>query len=570
MSPELAVTLAVAEVVLDASERCLQREDTVGAMLSTGLAARTLARQGRILAHPRVEANIRRLATTVRETSCQEFVGRRGCLHVLTQALPAGGHTAMAIRWISSESSGVPHHVALLSQRTEVPSRLRDAVVASGGQVFRAPDLKVSLENAAWLRSLARRVAERVVLHIDVDDVTAAIAFGTPGGPPVMIVNHAAHIFWVGVSVADLVIDCRGSALEDHWTRRYRGATSRAATIPIPLNPAVRDETSCDERRARARHQLGISQDALVLLTVGDTYKYAPFPHANLDFVTVARTLLERAPQAILLVVGVVPDDRWAAVSDATEGRLRVMGRQADLGPFHDAADVYIEGFPFGSTTALLEAGLSSLPAVLAPAVSPPPFGTDGIAVDSVLSRPQTVDDYVGNVLQLLADPMARCVLGRRLADEIRHHHVGAGWNRHLTSAVARLPSAHQVYDSGEPVPTPAVVHEYWTAFRETCWTGISTDVPTHELQQDCLVALVSWGARPVASAALWRVSLPLRGKRRGSVVPSTLLLLLTVVLVVAGPRRSTRALVAAVTTLFRPGSRTSRVSSNLLPGWLW
>ena len=84
------------------------------------------------------------------------------------------------------------------------------------------------------LRALARDTASLVVLHTHGEDVVPAIAFGAAGGPPVTLVDHSAHSFWVGVSAVDLVLNCRGSTLERRWTLHHRGA-ARCATVPIPL-----------------------------------------------------------------------------------------------------------------------------------------------------------------------------------------------------------------------------------------------------------------------------------------------------------------------------------------------
>src|SRR5207253_10705538 len=54
--------------------------------------------------------------------------------------------------------------------------------------------------------------------------------------------------------------------------------------------------------------------------------------------------------------------------------------RSSDLDSsiFCEAADVYLEGFPAGSLTALLEAGEAGLACVRAPAQVIPPFSSDG------------------------------------------------------------------------------------------------------------------------------------------------------------------------------------------------
>jgi hypothetical protein len=165
------------------------------------------------------------------ETALPLPSGKEVCLHVLNEAFAFGGLTAMAARWIQLDSESRIHHVALLDQKTDPSPELVESAAATGGQVFSANSCSSILLKAAWLRDLARDHATYVVLHINVNDVIAGLAFGSPGGPPVLLVNHAAHIFWVGASLPDLVVNCRGSQLEEYWSRAHRGA-STCATIP--------------------------------------------------------------------------------------------------------------------------------------------------------------------------------------------------------------------------------------------------------------------------------------------------------------------------------------------------
>ena len=97
--------------------------------------------------------------------------------------LPFGGLTAMAARWIQLDSESRIHHVALFDQKTDPSPELVESAAATGGQVFSANSCSSILLKAAWLRDLARDHATYVVLHINVNDVIAGLAFGSPGGP---------------------------------------------------------------------------------------------------------------------------------------------------------------------------------------------------------------------------------------------------------------------------------------------------------------------------------------------------------------------------------------------------
>ena len=64
------------------------------------------------------------------------------------------------------------------------------------------------------------------------------------------------------------------------------------------------------------------------------------------------------------------------------------------------AATVYLEGFPFGSLTAMLEAALAAVPPVMAPALCPLPYRSDDFALHDE-PVPEDVDAYVARALAL-------------------------------------------------------------------------------------------------------------------------------------------------------------------------
>lgn len=392
------------------------------------------------------------------------------CLHVLTEALEAGGHSAMAWRWIRLDRLHPVQHVALLSPEGPPPAALGAAVRARGGRVFQAPPHAGFVEQARWLRALARAEAQRVVLHVDVADVIAATAFGVPDGPPVMLVNHAAHLCASGVRSADLVLDCRGSWLEQTWTALHRGAR-RHATVPIPLEEAGIPLRGAAPARAAARQALGLGPDAVVALTLGAHFKFSPV--GGLDFVATWERILARHPRAVLVAAGFKPDARWHEAAARCAGRIVLPGvvPQTQVATLHAAADLYAEGFAFGTTTALLEAGLAGVPAVLPPGPCAPPLATDGLAVDGLLTRAVDVDAYTQAVEALLGDAPARRRLGARLQQAIRTHHTGTGWQRHLQAALDELPERHAPARERPPLPTPAADHRRWSVHAQA-WTA--------------------------------------------------------------------------------------------------
>ncbi len=455
------------------------------ALRAAHVGARVMAAQNRRLAWPALEDLLQRAAGAL-EPAAQALawpdapspcadpapMGAHGpaCLHVLTEALEAGGHSAMAWRWIRLDTTHPLHHAALLSPDAPIPAALDEAVRARGGQVHRPPPGSGFVQQARWLRDLAHTLARRVVLHVDVADVVAATAFGAPGGPPVMLVNHAAHLCATGVRSADIVLNCRGSWLEQTWTALHRGAR-RHATVPIPLEETPLCAQAAPQVRAAAREALGLRPGAGVTLTLGAHFKFSPVD--GLDFVTTWERILAAEPQAVLVAAGFVPDARWRAAAARCGGRIVLPGvvPRQDVPRLHAAADLYAEGFAFGTTTALLEAGLAGVPAVLPPLPCSPPLATDGLAVDGLLHRAPDAAAYERLVLALLRDPGARRTLGSRLQQSIRRHHTGAGWQHHLHAALAALPALHLPAPERLPLPTPAADHRRWSLHAQA-WTA--------------------------------------------------------------------------------------------------
>ncbi len=480
----------VASWCLRHARRRMQQGDYEGALSWTQLAARRLIRTCRPLVSEAIERNLLQIAAVLpapewRPSPAPE---RRRWLHVLDHALPYGGLTAMARRWMERDAENASHSVAFTAiPKRPIPSNLAQAVQQSGGAIFLPAADAGGLARASWLRQLAWREADRVVLHIDPDSVIAPAAFGVPGGPPVLLVNHAAHIFWTGASVADLVINCRGSEFEQYWTRQFRGV-SRCATLPIPIpEPECSAGGLCftPEYRRQARQLLGIPSDAVVLLSVGREEKYRAV--AGLDFYQTFRSFLQEHPSVWLLVAGPEPNAERAAFSRQVNGRILTPGCQTNLRNFYAAADIYVESFPFGSTTALLEAGVHGLPCVLAPADCPPPFGTDGLAIDHTLQRPSSLADYLKQIEGLIEAPAERLRCGHRLRQCIRRCHCGEGWKSFLSGLVAQLPPAHSLHPAPEPPSPPEFYDLFWTAssarfggdpffnaFLEACEAGLA------------------------------------------------------------------------------------------------
>lgn len=483
-SARVPLNAAVFRWCLRNARRCLGRDALEPAVSWSLLAAKSGIHHGfGWLVSPELErlllAAASRLPCGVPDRA--PWSGPTRWLHVMDRAYPIGGHTTLVRRWMERDPDGNRHSVLLLSHADPVEPRLAGAAAATGG-VARALDPGATLtERACQLRQEAWGHADRVVLHVHPWSVIPVVALGLPGGPPVMLLNHVSQQFWIGGSVADLVLNLRGAAME--WSGTYRGI-DRNTILPIPLPDATEGPVT-PERRLEARQSLGLPVSASVLLTIGHAYKYRPLP--GIDFLEAAGAILRARPEAHLVAVGPWEDERWAALREATGGRVLAAGHQPDLRPYHDAADVYLEGFPLGSPTALLEVGQRTTPCVRAPRAVPPPFAIDGPALAG-LEQPETVADYARAAIALIDDPEERRRQGLALAEAIGRHHSPAPWRERLHAALAQLPRRHDVYSLAGAAPLASHLRDFSVA--------LATLFHAHDTRSYTLQAAASLGLR--------------------------------------------------------------------------
>lgn len=349
--------------------------------------------------------------------------GRERVLHVLTRPEVPGGHTNWLTRWIESDPARV-HHLAVLDQRRKaVPERLATLVSLSGGDVVDLTAAGGVLERAGALRALATDGEfDAVVLAVHPQDLTAALALAGIGDrPPVISLDHADHLFWLGLGVTDVLVEFR--EVGARWSREHRGyPASRQALVPLPAPaPAAAD-------RAAARRALALGEDDFVVLSIGSAFKYRPADGPG--FLERVRPALAQVPGAVLVAVGPEPRGEWSVSAPPSAGRVRAVGRQLDLAPYLAAADAYINSYPIGSTLALLEAAAAGLPIL-----SFRPSGPDRALLEDDPACPDGVlalegpTELAAALEALAGDAAARAARGDAARLHIEHVHGGESWS---------------------------------------------------------------------------------------------------------------------------------------------
>lgn len=358
-------------------------------------------------------------------------------LHIATRAASVGGGVRMMWRWISRD--GVNRHsVALTRQTDAIPRPLTEAVARSGG--------RISSVNRAiggpvvWARRLQRliEVADLIVLHAESVDIVPFLALaGLEHRPPVLMVDHSDHVFWIGSSFVDLVINTRRSGQQLAISRRHV-APDRTVLMPLCLEPPA-DRAP----RAEAKRILGLPATSVVALCIARQVKFRPVGERN--FPDALAPVLTRNPDLHLIAIGPGDSVDWSLVEGQAPGRVIRFPERPDTRTFLDAADIYIDSFPFPSITSLFEAGLSGLPLVtrfLFPDGCEV-IGADSVGLDGLLVRAASEAGFAAEIERLVRDPDLRRDLGSRTEAGIRAVNIGANWDTALAElyrAAATIP----------------------------------------------------------------------------------------------------------------------------------
>jgi hypothetical protein len=353
----------------------------------------------------------------------------KSVLHVATEMLPVGGLVNNLVHWLRADTSRT-HSLALTGQHIALPEKVSSEIIRSGGQIHRIN--QTIGHQVAWARKL-RDIAQdhdAVVLHTYGQDPIPVMAFAEPAKrPPVLLLNHADHLFWLGASVADVVLNMRQAAQDLTITRRGV-APERNIVLPTVVSTPVRTRT-----RAEARRELGIAEDAIFLLSAARELKYN-----TVDGVTFAAThveLLRKHPKAELLVLGAGERPDWAADKAAVNGRIRSLPPTPDTRPYFEACDIYVDSFPFVSSTSMMEA--AGLGAPLVSRFYGPDdariFAINHPGIDGPTLHACTEAAYLAHLDRLISDPDFRMAKGEEAHQSVLAHHTASGWTGFLEKA---------------------------------------------------------------------------------------------------------------------------------------
>lgn len=367
-------------------------------------------------------------------------------LHVATQAYTTGGSTQAIAAWVARDVER-RHRVCLTAQGSHpIPAKLARAVGGRGKVNLLGTRPGGLIARARALR-MAASTADVVVMSNHPCDVVPVLAFGAAGDPPPLIfVDHCDHVFWLGKSIARVLMSMRDSGRSLAISRRGI-EPQRCLVVPRALRPVGREIG-----REEAKLRLGLPRDKVVIVTAADGSKFRPAGGPGL--LDLLLPVVRGHADVVVRAAGPSPTGEWKTAEAATGGRVRALGLLPDVSLLQQAADIYVDSFPFSSLTSLLEAGMYATPVVTYRGHPPEcdVLGADTRGLDEQMLRPGSPDELRDALVELAAHPRLRRERGERTRDAILSTHAERRW----CAAVDELYGLAAERNSA-PAPGPAV-----------------------------------------------------------------------------------------------------------------
>ncbi len=355
-------------------------------------------------------------------------------LHVLTTAYTVGGHTRVVEKWIQQADASESHSVVILQQgRNVLPPLLEKYVHEKNGSLtlFKEKEL---LKSALHLRTIASEY-EYIILHVHMDDPTAIVAFGNVEFlRPVLFYNHASHMFWLGKSICDKLLDIK----YNDFITVHKRQINDAYRLGIPLE----DSPNRNIERKKAREALNLPENKKILITAGSAQKFFPFCGKFIGNVLLSIVSTIKDMQVIVIGADAHSED-WKNIRDKSNGSIINIPKvdyHKEYFLYINAADVVLDSWPMAGWTVVIDALTHDIPVL---ALSSPFGSSDYIENTEAFCKSEAdLIEKIEHVLQ--SSDFKQNMLNDGKTAMLRDISSNA-WKNKIKNLLTQIPQKHSV-----------------------------------------------------------------------------------------------------------------------------
>lgn len=349
-------------------------------------------------------------------------------LHVMTKVSEYGGHTRYINNWLKS-SQQINSICFTEYKKDQLPSFLSETLNENTISTYFLKGKSLMLK-ASHLREIASKY-EYIVLSTGPNDILPILAFGHKSFQrPIIFLNHADHLYWLGFSVADMIVELSNDGVQ--FTKKHRGNIDTSYVLPIPIHPCIKktDEHFLDK--------LGIDKNDKIVVSMASSHKYNN--SADEHFSKLCQSIVEENLNTYCIIIGPSPDELiWKKIYQKTAGHVIAVGilRKEEVQSIIKYTNLYIDSFPYRSYTSFLEFAVCGVPSIT---LKNNRATIDVLKLENVsFETKETLLQYANTVLQ-------KNTHNQNLFEYVQNNHlIGHGWNRKLNDIFAKMDKVHKV-----------------------------------------------------------------------------------------------------------------------------
>ena len=362
-----------------------------------------------------------------------------GIVHIATGIFDMGGHTRIILNWIQADPKRT-HTLVTTGHNGVLSSWMLEILETAGCRLIVLDPKETKIERASKLRELIMDGGFDLVIshHFHFDTVTIA-ALSVVGLPQVFVFNQGDHVYWLGTGMADAVLDFRRSG--QAVSLRNRGIR-QSIYFPYILEPQLEEPT-----KEQARRIAKLTEWKVVLTSMARIQKFEPCNDYN--FHRTFAPLMTRHPEAVLLLIGVTPDEYRKLFHAAPPENIKPLGNIAQPATILRCSDIWIEPIPWGSALATFDGCRYGAVPVFAYGLAPCIYGCavrDLFEDSGVDFRLNTESEYQEHLELLMSDSELLSDLSNKVQRYCNDRFVSPRWNSYLDQAYsAAIGGQHRV-----------------------------------------------------------------------------------------------------------------------------
>jgi hypothetical protein len=190
--------------------------------------------------------------------------------------------------------------------------------------------------------------------------------------------------------------------------------------------------------REEAKKEIGVDPGATLIVSAARRPKYRTMD--GVTYADIHAPVLAKHPDAKLLVCGAGEQPEWEGAKAACGGRIISLPETGSPKVYFEAADIYVDSYPFPSSTSMMEAagyGTPMLTLFTAPDASRI-FGINHVALVGTAQQARSIAEYRDILDRMIGDKAWRQTLGEEGREAVAREHNMPGWMRWLDGVYQR------------------------------------------------------------------------------------------------------------------------------------